>query len=361
MNVLFVTRPLGSPWNEGGKNLAYGIAKNIKNHKIHLLVRENFNEKIGTNIVLHRIYPSKHKYNISYLEKLKLFYFLLKIKNIDIYHFIYTPELYSSRINKFLINLKSKKSIQTIPTRLKNISNGLFFSDKIVTISDFTKNLLLKRKIKNVVKINTGIDANYFKPFRKDLKLSKKFVGKFIVLIPIDLEKEKGSRIMLKVIESMKDVNNILFIFSYRSTKKRILERKYLENNLAKLGLSEKVLFVKDPKDVRSLINISSIVVYPAIDTYEKHEIPMILLESMSMEKPVIVWDIEPINEIINGNEGVKVGNYKDMKKAILKFVNDKNLVNKSGKLARKRAVTNFNIIKTAENYEKLYDNIYKK
>jgi len=361
MNVLFVTRPLGSPWNEGGKNLAYGIAKNIKNHKIHLLVRENFNEKIGTNIVLHRIYPSKHKYNISYLEKLKLFYFLLKIKNIDIYHFIYTPELYSSRINKFLINLKSKKSIQTIPTRLKNISNGLFFSDKIVTISDFTKNLLLKRKIKNVVKINTGIDANYFKPFRKDLKLSKKFVGKFIVLIPIDLEKEKGSRIMLKVIESMKDVNNILFIFSYRSTKKRILERKYLENNLAKLGLSEKVLFVKDPKDVRSLINISSIVVYPAIDTYEKHEIPMILLESMSMEKPVIVWDIEPINEIINGNEGVKVGNYKDMKKAILKFVNDKNLVNKSGKLARKRVVSNFNIIKTAENYEKLYDNIYKK
>ena len=361
MNVLFVTRPLGSPWNEGGKNLAYGIAKNIKNHKIHLLVRENFNEKIGTNIVLHRIYPSKHKYNISYLEKLKLFYFLLKIKNIDIYHFIYTPELYSSRINKFLINLKSKKSIQTIPTRLKNISNGLFFSDKIVTISDFTKNLLLKRKIKNVVKINTGIDANYFKPFRKDLKLSKKFVGKFIVLIPIDLEKEKGSRIMLKVIESMKDVNNILFIFSYRSTKKRILERKYLENNLAKLGLSEKVLFVKDPKDVRSLINISSIVVYPAIDTYEKHEIPMILLESMSMEKPVIVWDIEPINEIINGNEGVKVGNYKDMKKAILKFVNDKNLVNKSGKLARKRVVSDFNIIKTAENYEKLYDNIYKK
>ena len=266
--------------------------------------------------------------------------------------------MYSSRINKLLINIKSKKSIQTIPTRLRNVSNDLFFSDKIVTISNFTKDLLLKHKIKNVIKIDTGIDTNYFKPFKEDLKLSKKFEGKFIVLIPIDLEKKKGSRIMLKVIESMKDVNNILFIFSYRLTRKRILERKYLENNLVKLGLSEKVLFVKDPKDVRNLINISRIVVYPAIDTYEKHEIPMILLESMSMEKPVIVWDIEPINEIIKGNEGMKVRSYLDMKKAILRFVNNKNLVNKSGKLERKRVVSNFNIIKTVEKYDNLYKSL---
>lgn len=358
MNILMVTRPLGFPWNEGGKNLAYGIAKNIKNHNVHILVRRDFKEKVNDNIILHRIYPSKYKYNVSYFERLRLFYFLLKIKNIDIYHFIYTPELYSSRINKFLINLKSKKSIQTIPTRLKNISNSLFFSNKIVAISDFTKNLLLKHKIKNVVKIDTGIDTNYFKPFKKDLKLSKKFEGRFVVLIPIDLEKEKGSRIMLKVIESMRNMNDILFIFSYRSTKKRILEGKYLENNFIKLNLSKRVLFVKDPKDVRNLISVSDIVVYPAIDTYEKHEIPMILLECMSMEKPVIVWDAEPINEIIKWNEGIKVKNSLDMKKAILKFVDDKTLVSKTGKLARKRVVSDFNIIKTAEDYEKLYEDI---
>src|SRR3989344_4784417 len=149
MDVLMVTRPLSSPWNEGGKNLAYGIARNIKNHKIHLLVRKNFNEKVSSNIILHRVYPSEYRYKISYTEKLRLFYFLLKIKNIDIYHFIYTPEIYSSKINKLLISLKSKKSIQTIPTRLKNVSDKLFFANKIVVISNFTKNLLLKKGIKN--------------------------------------------------------------------------------------------------------------------------------------------------------------------------------------------------------------------
>src|SRR3989344_6899041 len=365
MNVLFVTRPLGSPWNEGGKNLAYGIAKNIKNHRIHLLVRKNFNEKVNNNVVLHRIYPSSHKRKISYIEKLKLFLFLLKVKNINIYHFIYTPELYSSIINKLLMKLKSKKSIQTIPTTIKKISNirKLIFSNKVVAISDFTRNLLLKKGIKNVIKINTGIDTNYFKPFKKDLTLLNKLglYKKFIIFAPIDLEKEKGSRIILKLIKDTRHLKNIVFIFSYRATKKRILEEKYLKSNLIKMGLSKRVLFIKDSKDIRNLINISDIIIYSAVDTYEKHEIPMILIESMSMEKPIIIFDVAPINEIIKKNEGIKIRNYLTIKKTILKFANNKNLVNKLGKLARKRIVSNFNIIKTAEEYEELYDNIHKK
>lgn len=358
MNILMVTRPLGPPWNEGGKNLAYGIAKNINNHKIHLLVRKNFSEKIGSNIILHKIYPSKYKYTVSYIEKLRLFFFLLNIKNIDIYHFIYTPEIYSSKINKFLMKLKSKKSIQTIPTRLRNISNKLFFADKIVTISNYTKNLLLEKRIKDVIKIDTGIDTNYFKPFKKDINLLNKFKlsKKFVILIPIDLEKKKGTRVMLKVIRSISNLKDVIFIFSYKPTKRRvILEEKFLKNILGKLGLLKKVLFIRDYENIKNLINVSDLVVYPLINTYEKHEIPMILIESMSMEKPVIVWDIAPINEVIRGNEGIKVKNYLDIKNNIIKLINNRNLAKKIGKLARKRVINDFNIIKTAKDYTELY------
>jgi len=358
-DVLLVTRPIGPPWNEGGKNLAYGIAKNIKNHRIHLLVRKDFNEKVDNNLVLHKIYPSNCKRKISYIEKLKLFLFLLKIKDIDIYHFIYTPELYSSKINRLLMKFKSNKSIQTIPTTIKKISNikKLIFSDKVVAISDFTKNLLLKKGIKNVIKINTGIDTNYFRPFKKDTVLLNKLglYKKFIVFIPIDLEKERGSRIMLKLIKDINNLEDIVFIFSYRATKKRISEEKYLRSNLIRMGLSKKVLFIKDPKDIRDLINISDIIIYSAVNTYEKHEIPMILIESMSMEKLIIIFDVASMNEIIKGNEGIKVKDYLAMKNIVIKLFEDKNLCKKIGKLARRRVVNDFNIIKTAKDYSELY------
>ena len=57
MRILMITRPIGEPWNEGGKNLAYNIARNIKNHKINLLQTEDdptlvvIRRKLETNIV----------------------------------------------------------------------------------------------------------------------------------------------------------------------------------------------------------------------------------------------------------------------------------------------------------------------
>ena len=56
MKTLMVTRPIGEPWNEGGKNLAYNIARNIKNNKINLLVKNNFSNKVPKNIYLEKIY-----------------------------------------------------------------------------------------------------------------------------------------------------------------------------------------------------------------------------------------------------------------------------------------------------------------
>lgn len=361
MNILLVTRPLSPPWNEGGKNLAYGIARNTKNNNIHLLVRKNFNEKLNKNIILHKIYPTKHKYNISFFEKFKLFFFLLRIKNIDIYHFIYTPELYSSFINKLILKIKGKKSIQTIPTRLKDIDKirNLIFADKIIAITDFTKNLFLNNGIKNVIRINTGIDVNYFKPFKKDKNLLNKFnlIDKYIILVPIDIEKRKSTRMILNLIKDLQDIENLKFMVPYRATKEKIKEEIAFKNYLKKLNLSNKILFFRNP-DIRNLINISNLMIYPVVDTYEKHEIPMILLECMAMEKPIIMFDIAPFNEIIKNKEGIKVKNELEMKNAILKFIKNKSLAKKIGKLARKRVVNDFNINKTAQLYNKVYKNL---
>ena len=120
MKILFVTRPIGEPWNEGGKNLAYELSKNIKNHKIVLLTKSDFSERLNKNILQERIYSSSSKRNVSFLDKIRLFIRLLSRDDVDIYHFIFTPELYSSLLIRFILKIKNKKSIQTIPTPVNN-------------------------------------------------------------------------------------------------------------------------------------------------------------------------------------------------------------------------------------------------
>ena len=102
MNVLMITRPLGKPWDEGGKNLAYGLARNIKNHKITILTKNNFSDNINKNITVEKIYSSSNRGVISYTNKLRLFIRLLKRDKSDIYQFIYTPEFVTSLFNKFI-------------------------------------------------------------------------------------------------------------------------------------------------------------------------------------------------------------------------------------------------------------------
>jgi|SRR3989344_854 len=360
MNILIVTRPLSRPWNEGGKNLAYGLAKNITNHKIHILVRNDFKERLSKNIVAHKIYPSEKRYNVSFFEKLKLFLFLLKFNGADLYHFIYTPEPYSVIFNNFLLKVKRKKGIYTTPTQMKNFNflKNFIFYDKMVVISNYTKNLLESNGFNNVVKINTGIDVNYYFPYEKDPKLLNKFnlYNKKIIMFPFDLEKNKGSREVFKLICDLEKFKDLFFIFSYRTNNSRISEEKFLRKKLMKKGLLNRVLFFRDPKDVRVLINISDVVVYPTKFVYKKHEIPMILMESMSMGKPIIMWDVPPFNEVINSDEGIKVKSYDEIKIKVIELIYNDAYIKKISKYARKRILKDFNILNTAQNYYRLYN-----
>ncbi len=357
MNILLITRPLSKPWNEGSKNLAYGIAKNIKNHKIHILTRKDFDEKLNKNIITHKIYPEKKSFHITYLEKLKLLMFLLKQKDIDIYHFIYTPEIYSSFLNKLITKLKSKKSIQTIPTKIENIRNikKLLFADKIVVISDFTKRLLIDNNIKNVIKINTGIDIDYFKPIKKNSNLIKnyKLENKIIILVPIELGDIKNRNIICNLINDI-NVDNIKFILAYRSNIKSNI-KNIINKMLSRLNSDKKIIFIKDPKDIRLIFSISDIVLYPRSSTSKKHEIPMVLIEAMAMEKPIIMWDVPPFNELLSYNDGIKAKNYHDLKNSLVKLIKSKKLRISMGKMARKRVIDNFNIQETSKKYENLY------
>jgi len=113
-------------------------------------------------------------------------------------------------------------------------------------------------------------------------------------------------------------------------------------------------------KEVEELINISDIIVYPTLDMNEKQEIPMILLESLAMEKPIIITDIPPLNEILKSNCGIKIGkgDFYKLSQEILNLKNNKKRRLKIGKNGRKMVVKYFNIIKIAREYEKLYSSI---
>ena len=86
----------------------------------------------------------------------------------------------------------------------------------------------------------------------------------------------------------------------------------------------------------------------------------MILLESLSMKKPIIITDIPPLNEILKLKCGTKVkkGDFKGISKNLLGIRKNSKLRKLMGENGRKMVSKHFNIVHIAKKYEELYRNM---
>lgn len=366
MNIFMITKPVSPLWDEGSKNLAFGLCNQISDHKFHLMTCKDTKLPYKENITYHYFYP-KNALNIpkiSMFDKIRLFYKIFNQKDIDVYHFIFTPRIFSSLTASMFLRFSNKKSIQTVSTTLTDSKlKKCLFADKIVVLSEWTKNRILKLGFTNVTKINPGIDLNKFSKkkistVREKLKLSK---DDFVILFPSEYSIDRGTRITLEMFRDLVKVfSKTKLIFACRIRgKKDVKEKIFLMEIVEKLGLKDKVLFLERVKFMPELINSSDLIVFPIASQDLKMEIPMVLLESLALEKPIIISDIPPFNEITRKrNIGFKVrpGNIKELLKSVTSLIRNKKLKNNLGKEGRILIEKEFNIKNVAQEYKKLYE-----
>ncbi len=365
MRVFMVTKPISPYWDEGSKNLAFNIAKRIKDIEFDMLTVKNVKLPKIDNITYHCFYPinALNLPKIGFIEKFKLFFKVFTKKDVDIYHFIFTPRLSSSLVADIFFSFSKKKSIQTISTPLKITQlRKCLFADKIIVLSDWSKKRILKLGYNNVVKINPGIDLDKFSPsnikdVRKKLGLQK---DDTVILFPSEYSPSRGTRIFLRIIKNLIDYSpkvKIIFACRIRGKEDKI-EKKFLIEEVRNLGMEREVTFLDRIDFMPELIRSSDIVVFPSLSPFLKMEIPMVLLEALALQRPIVITDIPPLNEIfIDTEAGIKIkpGDSKLLLEGIIKLIKNKNLRIRMGKAGRKIIEREYNIVKIAEDYLKVY------
>jgi phosphatidylinositol alpha-1,6-mannosyltransferase len=376
MNILIISRPLSPPWNEGGKNLAYGIIKNIKEHNFYVFTIEDTVD-FGRNVIPIKLPKTKgSKYTsfleISWLHKILIFLTLLKNdKHIDLYHFIFTHNSICSLYANIISKLKSKPTIQNLTTysSKQNWDNKRnIFADSIVVFTKFRKDSLKKKGFKNVVNINLGVDPKKFNPKRnvKSLKSKLKIANEPIILFAGHyLLSGVSEQLVLIVNKVIKKIPNVKFIFACRlQSKQDFIIKKGMIRKFLRLGIDKSIIFIDHVKNMHNLINLCDIGIYPTTTEYPKLEVPMVLLELMSSGKPVIITDIPPQNDIMKYDKRigivVKKGDVKEFSNAIIRLIKNKKLRETMGKRGRQVILKHYNIRKIAKKYKKLYEDTIK-
>ncbi len=365
--ILLVTRPLSPPWDEASKNFAYYLAKNVDGFQFTLLVNKII-KGLPENIQQERIYTSS---NFGFLQKLYLLRYLRRyLRRFDIAHFVFTPtKLSSALIKKFALNNKVG-TLQTIATLREDLFSDeeikkLIFGNLAVTYSDYAKNKLEKLGLKNTKRIYPGIDLGHYSSAPKNIKLINDLGisgNDFVIVYPGEYTRLGATDDIAKSLPQIfKSIPNAKFIFACRiKGTGDIQKKKEIKNKLQDKGLLSKITFIDTFSDMPKLYNLSDVVIFPAKDMKGKFDVPLVVVEAMACEKPVIISDLPVLKEFANSHNSVtiKSGDVKQLIEATSDLYKNKSKREEIGKNARKYAEENFDIKKVAEEYKKIYESL---
>jgi glycosyltransferase involved in cell wall biosynthesis len=369
MDILFVTRPIVPPWNEGSKNLAWQIARRLGRHRPHLMTVKGYaSSGLAAQVAWESVYTDTDVL-LSAQQRVRLFLYLLGRKaSADLYHFFFVPTPATSLLLAGLSRLHGKWTIQTVPSLYrKKVSRmearRVFFADWIAAISHSTAEYLRSLGLENVVHINAGVDVESLSSSpassssRRRLGLPSESV---IVLFSGEYSRmgsvERLLGVMPQVLARCPDSH---FVFACRIKSRRdLLIEAELRQIVREMASSQRVRFLGEVDDFPAVLRASDIFLLPVSYMLGKFDTPLTLLEAMATGLPIVSNDIAPINEILASGAGVvvPVGDDSAMIEVLVSLVNDEQRRRRVGCAARKVAESHYDIQATVRAYEGLYD-----
>lgn len=132
--------------------------------------------------------------------------------------------------------------------------------------------------------------------------------------------------------------------------------RAEIENQAGALGLSKRVIFLGDRRDIPALLASSDISVLTSNSEGQSN----VILESMAAGVPVVAYAVGGNPEIVNNDRGalIPAGNEAEFASAVCRLLSDANLRHEQGRNARAFAEQNFSLAQVCRHYEDLYLNL---
>lgn len=247
---------------------------------------------------------------------------------------------------------------QSHPRHFKQLKRVLKEADQVIANSEFTKKELLKLNVpeNKITIINPCPYITPELPNQKENPFLKKLENKKVLLTVGRLVERKGhDKVIAALPEILKTIPDLVYLIAGQGPNEEKLKKQ-----VAELNLETRVFFtgfVPD-EELPSLYRASDFFIMPARQIEKDVEgFGLVYLEANSFGKPVIAGKSGGVEDaVIDNLNGLLVNpeSEKKISEAIIKLLNDPNLMNKLGVQGKKRVEEEFQWPKQAEKLKKV-------
>jgi glycosyltransferase involved in cell wall biosynthesis len=373
MKIFTITMaPINPPYDDGAKNLMMGVATRIKEHSFYFVSSPGRRFQNSGNIIFMRSpFQRTGKHSMSILQRIYICLITVFMPaKPDIFQFFFTPQPYFSAFYKRFIRNRNKKSVQIV-TSIHTLFNrnahtrvpSLFFADRVIVHSDYSKKRLIDMGVKDVVRIYPGVETDRFKAVRSDTVMPAADAARIVYPGTYKILNDSYSFGDFLEMAScvIREIPNVKFVMAcrLRTTEDAVLKRRF-EILLKKRGINNFTL-MDTVDDMPSLFNSCSCGIMPAAKPMVGIlEIPLVLLELAALKKPVIYGNVAPLDELEKNGIGIKAGSHQARSYAdsLIKCLKDKALYSAVARSSHESIMKNFTMDAVAAQYRSMYSDI---
>jgi glycosyltransferase involved in cell wall biosynthesis len=262
---------------------------------------------------------------------------------LDLWHFVFAPNAASSSAARLAIRSRRSrgwpgKVVQTVASRPKAFdAMGVFFGDRIVALSEWTRGRLLRAGIDDsIVRVIPPCVAEPRpQTSAREIRTRLEVGDGPLIVYPGDLHVSSGAAtVAMAASEVLRAVPGARFVFACR---KKGADTEPYEAGLrvALRGLETYVRVLGDVPDMHALLAAADIIAFPVDDLYGKVDLPIVLLEAMALRKPLVLAQGGPLEEL--PGKLVPPRDHSALADALIELCRDETMRRELGELGRAR------------------------
>jgi glycosyltransferase involved in cell wall biosynthesis len=354
--ALLISKPIAPPWTDSNKNLVRDLARGMSRTRARVMVPEGADFE---GAISEPVYRAAGAYAPSRAANARVLARLLTGPRADVWHFFFAPNPLTLRAGRVASTLRRVPTVHTIasaPDALERVA-PLLFADRVVVLSQHSAKRLA----------SVGLNPTVIPPAIGDVVLSDMAVKRAreryglperYVLYPGDLEHSDGAATFVRAAARCSAAGFGFVVAARPKTPAAHAAKERLEADAKARGAT--VTWLGEIDDIHAVVAGASAVELVVDTLHAKMDYPLVLLEALLLDVPVLVSAGTAGEELVasGGATAIAPGDDEALAKACEALVGAPDDARKAGAKggAWVRATCSPSVV--AEAYERVYDEV---